>query len=301
MTTLAKFIGEIVDDIGKARSYADYSSAVLAEKYYADPFIKSLPVPHYTIDEVEVEVPVTVVGVKSSVAKNDEFKEEFIEKITETMPHAVFRSLKTTLHKHNTELAKKQEERHKSKRDFKADANIEESTANENGDHSSENAVLSEGENAQVMFADMTMELVKHYYGIAKDVTKKTMFELQKFLNGYNFEVLKILEVKDFYAQRLFENLKGSIARLDKDFGSDFSETEISEVCNTVSRWMFFEFKKIISKDMGVQISVETSKMNEFAGSQDTLMHIKVKMKEQDLSLLVEDKDGEEFRYLSLT
>ncbi len=301
MTTLAKFIGEIVDDIGKARSYADYSSAVLAEKYYADPFIKTLPVPHYTIDEVEVEVPVTVVGVKSSVAKNDEFKEEFIEKITETMPHAVFRGLKTTLHKHNTELAKKQEAHHRSKRDFKADANIEESTVNENGEESSENVVLSEGENAQVMFADMTMELVKHYYGIAKDVTKKTMFELQKFLKGYNFEVLKILEVKDFYAQRLFENLKASIGKLDKDFGSDFSEAEISDICNTVSRWMFFEFKKIISKDMGVQISVETSKMNEFAGTQDTLMHIKVKMKEQDLSLLVEDKDGEEFRYLSLT
>ena len=59
--------------------------------------------------------------------------------------------------------------------------------------------------------------------------------------------------------------------------------------------------KKIIGNNSGVQIDVSTGQMNEFSSKFDCLMHIKMKIREQDLNLLVEDKGGKEVRYLSLT
>ena len=48
-------------------------------------------------------------------------------------------------------------------------------------------------------------------------------------------------------------------------------------------------------------MDINTVKMNEYA-TQDCLMHIKLKIKEQDLTLQVEeDEKGKEKRYLSLT
>ena len=50
-----------------------------------------------------------------------------------------------------------------------------------------------------------------------------------------------------------------------------------------------------------VQVDIDTVQMNEYA-TRDCLMHIKLKVKEQDLSLMVEeDAKGKERRFLSLS
>ena len=76
---------------------------------------------------------------------------------------------------------------------------------------------------------------------------------------------------------------------------------EIMKSARYVSNIMFFEYKKIIGNNSGVQIDVSTGQMNEFSSKWDWLMHIKIKIREQDINLLVEDKGGKEVRYLSLT
>lgn len=64
---------------------------------------------------------------------------------------------------------------------------------------------------------------------------------------------------------------------------------------------MFFEFKKIMRSSAAVQVDINTVQMNEYA-TKDCLMHIRLKVKEQDLSLIVEeDEKGRERRYLSLS
>ena len=64
---------------------------------------------------------------------------------------------------------------------------------------------------------------------------------------------------------------------------------------------MFFEFKNIMRSSAAVQVDIDTVQMNEYA-TRDRLMHIKLKVKEQDLSLMVEeDAKGKERRFLSLS
>lgn len=59
---------------------------------------------------------------------------------------------------------------------------------------------------------------------------------------------------------------------------------------------MFFEFKNIMRSSAAVQVDIDTVQMNEYA-TRDCLMHIKLKVKEQDLSLMVEeDAKGKERR-----
>ena len=94
MITLSSFIGEIIDDVWKARNYVDYSSAVLSEKYFADPFIKGLPIPHYTIDNVEIEVPVMVVGLKTDAEDFEKNKRSIVEITDKRLPSLLFRTLK---------------------------------------------------------------------------------------------------------------------------------------------------------------------------------------------------------------
>lgn len=63
---------------------------------------------------------------------------------------------------------------------------------------------------------------------------------------------------------------------------------------------MFFEFKQMSENDKGVFVEPNTGKMNEY-GSKDNLMYITLKIREQDLDLIVEDSSGNSTqRFLSL-
>jgi hypothetical protein len=66
MVKLSEFIGEMVSDISEARKLADSNSVALSQSYHADPFLKGMPIPHYTIEEAEVKFPLSVMGVVSS-------------------------------------------------------------------------------------------------------------------------------------------------------------------------------------------------------------------------------------------
>ncbi|MFI3168273.1 MAG: hypothetical protein R3Y32_09200 [Bacillota bacterium] len=285
MTTLGDFIGEIVGDISKARSYADHSSAVLAEKYHADPFTRGLTVPHYVIDEVEIDVPVMVMGVTESRASGENFKEDFLKKTSEEMTFQLYRRIK--------KQAKEQFDTQNEKNE--TDANQSEEFFNEES-IPKENAVLGEDSTPK----NLTAEHIKQYFAISKKVTQKVVGEMKPYLETYNFETLKILDIKDFLCKVTFEWLKKYIQKLDEKTKIDFSDKQLSAICNDVGSWIFFETKKLVSENAGVRVSVETAKIKEYNEGSDSLMKIKVKMKEQDLNVVVEEKGGEETRYISL-
>ncbi len=67
---------------------------MLAEKYHADPFTKGLPISHYVIDEMEIDVPVMVMGVTGSRASGTNFKEDFLKKTSEDMAFQLYRRIK---------------------------------------------------------------------------------------------------------------------------------------------------------------------------------------------------------------
>lgn len=69
---LNEVIGTLVSDLSHARQLADYTSVMLSGDYDKDPLLKHLPVPHYSIEQVEVELPLMVTGLRqgrNSVAK----------------------------------------------------------------------------------------------------------------------------------------------------------------------------------------------------------------------------------------
>ena len=60
MPSLSEFIGAIVQETAKARMLADLESIRMAETYYQDMYLKHLPVPHFKMPEVTIEMPVAV-------------------------------------------------------------------------------------------------------------------------------------------------------------------------------------------------------------------------------------------------
>ena len=63
---------------------------------------------------------------------------------------------------------------------------------------------------------------------------------------------------------------------------------------------MFFEFKHFSDDDRGIFVEPNTGKMNEYA-DKNNLVYMTIKVKEQDLDLVVEDTDGSSSqRFLSL-
>ena len=60
MPYLGDYIGQILSEITIARMGADVESVRVAELYAAHPLLRNMPVPHFRLPNVEVDVPVVV-------------------------------------------------------------------------------------------------------------------------------------------------------------------------------------------------------------------------------------------------
>ena len=288
MTMLSEFIGELIGDIGKARSYADHSAAVLAEEYFSDPFIKNLPIPHYTIDEAEIDVPVIVVGLRSDSQNLQACKKNIVDIITEKMPDLLMKS-------------------------FKWDYRNEKKSRDINEVSSATYEPLKE-DAAKTTNIDFKMgtidemkipEDVKEQFANAIDfIVIRLAYHIEKYIESYNFHIIKLLDLTDEFANYLSYIIKkvkaddrlANIPFYVKDIKIDYSVKYMGNI-------MFFEFKKIIKSDSNVEVDVSTVKMNEYSSKLDCLMHIKLKIREQDFNLLTEEDKSKKktIRYLTLT
>ena len=69
MLDLSDFIGTIVQETARARMLSDMESIRLAELYYGDMYLKHLPVPHFKMPEISIEMPVAVLEVNTPDSK----------------------------------------------------------------------------------------------------------------------------------------------------------------------------------------------------------------------------------------
>ena len=60
MPDLSDFLGTIIQETARARMSADLESVRIAESYYQDVYLKHLPVPHFKMPELIIEMPVQV-------------------------------------------------------------------------------------------------------------------------------------------------------------------------------------------------------------------------------------------------
>lgn len=284
MVTLSEFIGGLTEDLAKAAGYADSGSAALSEQYYADPFTKLLPVPHYVIEEAEIDVPVTVIGIKT---RNDEFKqntEDMLAVAENRLPFLITRSFKWNYIDGRKKESRIQNEK-KQAESFLAD-------------EVRENKKPPAKEDAEGY--EFTKEELKSFAASAKKITAEMTRHLSQYLQGYNYEILKLLDLTEDFSSELFARIKAETASYPSDALPFINDDSIKNGSQYIGNIMFFEFKKLMRNSSGLQIDVATAKMSSCKDC-DPLMRIKLKIKEQNLNLIVEDKGGKEKRYLSLT
>ena len=271
MVKLSDFVGELIKGLASARTYADYGAAATSEVYSADPFIKNLPVPHYVIDEAEIEVPVMVIGVSTQSEDYDSKKQLFNDVLAAQLPATLLETYKWNFINGRIARQEKQSGATKDPTDYK---NYE--------------------------FPARTIdEFNTNIAEVTGAVTKRFAANLEL----YNYAVLKLLEL----TETLGKELKYALNRAVKKFKSKseinpfLTKEAVTNAIDYVSNIMFFHFMKIMQSDSSVQVDVNTSRMEEYA-QRDCLMHIKIKVREQDLNLVVEEEEnGRKKRYLSLS
>lgn len=286
MVELSTFIGQIISDVATARTNADSYAASMSELYHADPFVKNLPIPHYIIESAEVDVPVMVVGITKSSDEFEGQKEKLFNVIRTKLPVLLVRNFKFSYVKSREAEKAKEAEENRSREKMRIETNS--------------------GEEKKKGFqsgyvADFTDEQLEEFASSANQITEKMIGNIRNYLDTYNYDLVKILELSDEFIRCLEREIRSDVSTYKKESCPYADDAAIVSAAKYIGNMMFFEFKNIMRSNASVQIDVNTVQMNEYA-TKDCLMHIKLKVKEQDLSLIVEEgENGREKRYLSLS
>lgn len=286
MVELSTFIGQIISDVATARTNADSYAASTSELYHADPFVKNLPIPHYIIESAEVDVPVMVVGITKSSDEFEGQKEKLFNVIGTKLPILLVRNFKYSYVKSREDEKAKEVEENRSREKMR----VETKSGTE------KKKSIQSGYNAE-----FTDEQLEEYATSAKQITEKMIVNIRNYLDTYNYDLVKILELSDEFIRCLEREIKRDVATYKKEACPYADSAAIVSAAKYIGNMMFFEFKNIMRSNASVQVDVNTVQMNEYA-TKDCLMHIKLKIKEQDLSLIVEEgENGRDKRYLSLS
>ncbi len=283
MVKLSEFIGELVSDISDARKIADSNSVALSQSYHADPFLKGMPVPHYTIEEAEVKVPVSVTGIVSNSKSKVLMQTLILSAIKLKLPQ-LLNNLLVKFY-----ISKKKDEQKKESEKRQA---IVTPDGTANPAYTAEQPL----EERAVTISD---ELRKKYAASSNRIAKNVTEPMNSFLDTANFEIIKLLDIKDRFVQILKLAIRDEFSSYSPE-NQPVSEDGLDELAAETGTGMFFEFKQMSENDKGVFVEPNTGKMNEYS-DKSNLLYLTVKIKEQDLDLVVEDGNGNgSQRFLSL-
>lgn len=286
MVELCTFIGQIIADIATARTNADAYAASTSELYHADPFVKNMPVPHYIIESVEVDVPVMVVGITKSSDEFEEQKEELFNVIKTKLPVLLVRNYKYSFLKSSEKEKRKEAEESRSREKMRVETNA---------------GVKPKSQVAAWYNASFMDGQLEEFAASAERITEKMMVNIKNYLDAYNYNIVKILDLSDEFMRCLEREIKRDVSTFKKEMCPYSDGDAVISAVKYIGNLMFFEFKKIMRSNAAVQVDANTVHMNEYA-TRDCLMHLKLKVKEQDLSLIVEEgENGREKRYLSMS
>lgn len=283
MVKLSEFIGELVSDISDARKIADSNSVALSQSYHADPFLKGMPVPHYTIEEAEVKVPVSVTGIVSNSKSKVLMQTLILSAIKLKLPQLLNNLLV------NFYISKKKDEQ-------KKESEKRQAIVTPDGTANPADTAEQPLEERAVTISD---ELRKKYAASSNRIAINVTEPMNSFLDTANFEIIKLLDIKDRFVQILKLAIRDEFSSYSPE-NQPVSEDGLDELAAETGTGMFFEFKQMSENDKGVFVEPNTGKMNEYS-DKSNLLYLTVKIKEQDLDLVVEDGNGNgSQRFLSL-
>lgn len=286
MVKLSEFIGEIVSDISDARKIADANSIALSQSYHADPFLKGMPVPHYTIQEAEIKVPVSVNKVTSNLQNNEMLEPIILSTIKLKLPQLLINKFI------NFYIKKKEKEQQQAKEKQEMEAAVNETmgldTANKSRDE-------------KFTVKNISNDLRISYGTASNHITENLAKYMKEYLNAANFEFIKLLDIKDKIVEMLTYFTADEFSRHNSNYTElPYTDDDLPVLAGEVGREMFFEFKQKTESEKGLFIEPSTGKINEYV-QKDNLLFMTIKVKEQDLDMVVESGGSEgEQRFLSL-
>lgn len=282
MVKLSEFIGEMVSDISDARRIADSNSIAMSQSYHADPFLKGMPVPHYTIQEAEIKVPVSVNKVTSNFQNNDLLQPIILSTIKLKLPQLLINKFISFY------IRKKEKEHQQAKEKHEIEVAVNKSMG--------VNTVNKKADKSAVQ--NISNDLRISYGNTSKKITDNLVKYMKEYLSASNFEFVKLLDIKDKFVELLTCFITDEFSNQNSD-KIPYSEDDLPVLAEETGREMFFEFKQRSESEKGLFIEPNTGKLNEYV-QKDNLLFMTIKIKEQDLDVVVEnDGDGEQ-RFLSL-
>lgn len=280
MVFLSDFIGELVADISDARKVADANSIMLSQTYHADPFLKGMPVPHYTIEEAEVSFPLTVLGINTSGDSEQMLTDMVLNSIKIKLPQLLLDGFKTCYMENVREKKRKEDE------DRQASAVLR--PISDDSEDSLEDDSVS-----------ITKTLLRQYAQSAAKIPTNMQETMRKFLEKSNFDMVKLLDIKDEFMKQLKPAIREEVSLMPAKNQPITSEEALDSLVGDIGQTMFFEFKQYEEEAHGILVDPGTGKMNEY-GKDSNLMTVKIKVKEQDLDIVVSEGVKETQRFLSL-
>lgn len=280
MVILSDFIGELVSDISDARKVADANSIMLSQTYHADPFLKGMPVPHYTIEEAEISFPLTVLGVSTSNDTEQMLMDMVLNSIKIKLPQLLLDGFK------NYYLENVREKKRKDEEDKQAAAVLR-PVAKDSEESLEEDKI------------NITKVLLRQYAQTAAKIPTKMLESMKKYLEKSNFDMVKLLDIKDEFMRQLKPVIRTEVSGMPAANQPINSDEELDSLVEDIGQSMFFEFKQYEEEEHGILVDPGTGKMNEY-GKDSNLMTIKIKVKEQDLDIVVSEGAKETQRFLSL-
>lgn len=283
MITFGEFAGALMTDFLQARKIADAYSAALSEEYHVNPILSGMPVPHYTIDEAEIEVPMKIMGIKKAEVTEETVK-HILVKIERLLPTLLYRNIKNSYYE-------KQEQRV-----FSQNGVLEPDQVGISLDFSQE-----QPEKARVIRLSEIPELKACYKSSTASICTLMNTYMRTYVKENNIGEMKLLDFTDAFVSTLKSVCKQEFGSYPDSQTPFIDKSALKKMCQLIGSTMFFEFKEVFEQTEGVLVLPETAKL-ESGCTPERLMRVKIKLKEQDVSFVI-DKDedsGETKRFLTL-
>lgn len=277
--TLGEFIGLVLTDLLEARHRADALAAVMSENYHIDPLMNGIPVPHYTIEEAEIDAPVQIVGIRRT-APDDMMIERLLFSLQQSLPTYLYRSIKNAYYDKQTQLVKQA--------GGQADTNqVGKTEAPTDAPHVVRLSEIPERKACYKASTACISTLMDTY--------------MRTYLQENNPDSLQLMDFIDAFQDVLYHVSKEEFGTYSEAETPYIDKQALKTQCAWVSRKMLLEFKRLFQQSEGLLIEPQTGKMNNGIHP-DYIMHVHLKLREQDLDFIVDHNDatGESRRFLSL-
>ena len=283
MITFGEFTGLLVSDFLQARKAADFYSASLSEEYHVNPLLQGMPVPHYTIEEAEIDIPLKIMGIrKNEVTKEDISK--ILDKIKHNLPTLLYRNIKNSYYEKQEKIV-----------------------YDKNGAVEPEqvgvvfNINKTDKEEAEIV----RLSQIPHLKACYKSSTASICTLMNQYMTTYveenNISEMKLLDFTDAFIATLKSVCKNEFGTYLDEQTPFINKDALKKMCNNIGSTMFFDFREVFEQSEGIVISPETADMEKNCAPEQ-LMHVKLKIKEQDVSFVVDknESSGETKRFLTL-